>query len=184
MSEIPEKYQWLNEVHGLPNTIKYALKEYGVKEIAGAGSTETILAWRDELNAAGANVTGFSNDDIPWCGLFAAIIVYRRVRDAFEVVRNPLWARNWSNYGEKADTPSLGDILVFSRGSGGHVGFYIAEDDHCYHVLAGNQSNKVCILRLEKERLIAARTPAYKIRPKGAKPYFMDADGNVSTDEA
>lgn len=184
MAELPNKYKWLNDLKGLPNTIKYALNEFGVAEVVGKGSNRTIISWRDELNQAGAKVTGYSDDDIPWCGLFVAIVTYRRLKKADEVVKDPLWARNWTKYGVKSPEPSLGDVLVFSRGNSGHVGFYVAEDDEAYHVLGGNQSNKVCITRIAKDRLIACRRPPYVVNPKAMKPYKVSSSGSLSTDES
>lgn len=181
---LPEKYQWLSAVKGLPLTIKLGLQELGVKEVVGKGSNKTIIGWRDELNLAGSPIMGFSDDDIPWCGLFAAVIVYRRQKNAEEVVESPLWARNWMKYGRQSFRPGLGDILVFSRGSGGHVGFYIAEDATAYHVLGGNQSNKVSIVRISKNRLLAARRPTYRVQPRGARPYIVASTGSLSIDES
>lgn len=181
---LPPQYQWLTLLRGLPNTVKEALKLYGVQEVVGRESNKTIIGWRDELNQAGVKITGYSDDDIPWCGLFAAIIAYRRLKKPEEVVKDPLWARNWSKYGRKADRPMLGDILVFERGSGGHVGFYVAEDKAAYHVLGGNQSNRVSIARVAKNRLMAARRPPYLTVPKAAQPYHVAASGALSTNEA
>lgn len=181
---LPSQYQWLTSLRGLPNTIRFALAEYGTAEAVGKGSNKTIIAWRDELNQVGAKVSGFSDDDIPWCGLFAAIIAYRRLKNANEVVKSPLWARNWAKYGIKSPQAGLGDILVFSRGSGGHVGFYVGEDSTCYHVLGGNQSNKVCITRVQKSRLLAARRPPYVVQPRATKAYRLAPSGAVSTNEA
>lgn len=181
---LPTEYQWLPKLRGLPNTIKLALAEFGVAEVVGRGSNKTIIAWRDELNQAGVKVAGYSDDDIAWCGLFAAIICYRRLKNAAEVVKEPLWARNWAKYGVKSPTPGLGDVLVFSRGNGGHVGFYVGEDSSCFHVLGGNQSNKVSIARVLKSRLITARRPPYVTQPMAAKPYRLASGGTISTNEA
>ena len=184
----PEKYQWLRSVRGLPLTVKLGLRELGVAEIVGKGSNRTIIGWRDELNGATTNgkpiVVGFSDDDIPWCGLFAAIIAYRRLKNISEVPASPLWARNWTRYGIKSPQASLGDVLVFSRGSGGHVGFYIAEDATAYHVLGGNQGDRVSIARIAKSRLLAARRPPYKVKPNGVRPFEVAASGKLSVDES
>lgn len=186
--KLPEKYQWITKLRGLPLTIKLGLAEYGTAEVVGKGSNRTIIRWRDELNGASPAgkplVVGFSDDDIPWCGLFVAIIAYRRQKRIEEVVNSPLWARNWTKYGQKSALPSLGDVLVFSRGSGGHVGFYIAEDATAYHVLGGNQSNAVTITRIAKDRLLTTRRPPYQISPSAMKPYHLTASGKLSTDEA
>ena len=181
---LPAEYSWLEKLKGLPNNIKVALSLYGTAEIIGKGSNATILSWRDELNQAGVKVTGYSDDDIPWCGLFVAYCTLKRVNKAEEVVKEPLWARNWAKYGIKANEAALGDVLVFVRNGGGHVGFYVAEDKSTFHVLGGNQSNKVCITRIAKDRCIAVRRPAYQVAPASVKPYFLASNGAVSTNEA
>lgn len=177
-------YQWLDKIKILPKNISIGLNSIGVHEVIGKGSNKTIMSWRDELNQAGVKISGYSDDDIPWCGLFAAIVSYRRMKVASEVVKDPLWARNWAKYGIKSPQASLGDVLVFSRNSGGHVGFYIAEDESAYHVLGGNQSNKVSITRVAKDRCIAVRRPPYKVVPVSVKPYLVKAAGSLSSNEA
>lgn len=185
---LPTQYQWLTDLKGLPNTIKFALKEFGVQEVIGKGSNKTILTWRDELNGAAPAgkpiISGFSDDDIPWCGLFAAIVAYRRLKKVNEVVKDPLWARNWSKYGRVSPVASLGDVLVFVRNGGGHVGFYVGEDKTSYHVLGGNQSNKVCFTRILKSRCIAVRRPPYMTLPQAVQRYYLEPTGSVSANEA
>lgn len=185
---LPSQYQWLTELSGLPNTIKLALAEYGVKEVVGKGSTRTIIDWRDELNGAAPAgkpiVAGYGDDDIPWCGLFAAIICYRRKQDIGEVVKDPLWARNWAKYGKVSPIASLGDVLVFVRNGGGHVGFYIGEDKAYYHVLGGNQSNMVCFTRILKSRCVAVRRPPYVTLPQAVQRYYLAPTGAVSENES
>jgi uncharacterized protein (TIGR02594 family) len=188
MTPLPAQYQWLHKVKGLPRTIAECIKLHGVQEVVGRGSNATIIGWRDELNGATTNgkpiVSGFSDDDIPWCGLFAAIIAYRRMKRIEEVVKAPLWARNWLKYGQRHTEAALGDVLVFERGKGGHVGFYVGEDKTTYHVFGGNQSNRVSIARLAKNRLLGIRRPIYMVVPKGVKPFHLAATGSISTNEA
>jgi uncharacterized protein (TIGR02594 family) len=184
MTPLPPQYQWLHKVNGLPRTIAECIKLHGVQEVVGKGSNKTIIGWRDELNQAGAKISGYSDDDIAWCGLFSAIVAYRRMNRAEEVVKDPLWARNWLKYGTKSKTAMLGDVLVFSRGNGGHVGFYVAEDNACYHVFGGNQSNRVSITRIAKNRLLGVRSPQYATIPKGVKQYRVAPSGSISTNEA
>ena len=181
---IPSKYNWLNEIKDLPKIVSTGLKLIGVQEVVGKGSDATIMSWRDTLNIRGVKITGYSDDDIPWCGLFVAFLAFLRLSDPSEVVSSPLWARNWLKYGVKAKAAMLGDILVFERGSGGHVGVYIAEDKSHYHVLGGNQGNKVSIVRIEKARLLGARRPKYKDQPASVKQYIVKASGETSTNEA
>lgn len=178
---LPKGYEWLGTVGTLPKTIQEGLKLIGTAEVVGKGSNKTIIGWRDELNQAGVAITGYSDDDIPWCGLFAAIVAERSGKKG---VASPLWARNWAKFGAGVNEAALGDILVFVRDGGGHVGFYVAEDATAYHVLGGNQSNKVSITRILKNRCIAKRRPIYSAKPASVKPYVVKATGALSKNEA
>jgi uncharacterized protein (TIGR02594 family) len=184
---IPKGYEWLSTVGQLPRTITEALKLFGTHEVVGKGSNKTIMQWRDELNAvAGVNpnstkIAGYSDDDIPWCGLFAAIVTFRAGK---KVVEGPLWAQNWKNFGVKSPDPALGDVLVFKRPSGGHVGFYVGEDATAYFCLGGNQSNSVTITRIAKDRCIAVRRPVYNVTPPSVKPRILKGGGELSKNEA
>ena len=183
----PPGYAWLADLGQLPRTISEGLALLGTAETVGKGSNRTILSWRDELNqAAGVNpnaqpVAGYSDDDIPWCGLFAAIVTLRAGK---AVVAAPLWARNWAQFGQGGFAAGLGDVLVFSRNGGGHVGFYVAEDATAYHVLGGNQGNRVSITRVARDRCIAARRPVYTQQPTSVRPYRVAASGALSRNEA
>jgi hypothetical protein len=46
-------------------------------------------------------------------------------------------------------------VLIFERGSGGHVGFAVGQDEKHFYVLGGNQSDAVTIARIAKSRLLA-----------------------------
>lgn len=175
--KFPKNYEWLGEVGALPKITQEALKLFGTFETPGAADNPVIMGWAKEL---GLNKT-YSADSIPWCGLFMAIVAKRSGR---EPVEGPLWARNWANFGVYADHASLGDILVFRRAAGGHVGTYICEDDLHYYTLGGNQSDAVTIAKIEKSRCIAVVRPVYKNRPASAKPYRRSLAGKVSTNEA
>ena len=179
--QFPVGYAWLGTLGQLPKTITEGLALIGTAEIVGKGSNRTILSWRDELNQAGVAITGYSDDDIPWCGLFAAIVAQRAGKS---VPANPLWARNWATFGFGGYQAGLGDVLVFVRNGGGHVGFYVAEDDTAYHVLGGNQDNRVSITRVAKERCVATRRPNYSVKPDSVKPCRVAASGTLSRNEA
>lgn len=181
--KLPKNYQWLNEIGVLPRTIQEGLSLLGTTEVPGKANSAEIMSWKDELIKAGVTIKGFTGDSVPWCGLFAAIVALRRVGKASEVVQDPLWALNWAHYGVPSKTPSLGDVLAFSRPSGGHVGFYIGEDDDCYHVLGGNQSDQVGFTRILKGRLRAARSPRFFSKPITAIPFKLSSVGAVSTNE-
>jgi uncharacterized protein (TIGR02594 family) len=176
----PKGYEWLGKIGALPRTIQVGISMIGTAEIVGRGSNRTIIGWRDTLNIAGYTITGYSDDDIPWCGLFAAYVAYKAGKTP---VASPLWARNWMKFGEPTSTASLGDILVFVRNGGGHVGFYVGEDVTAYHVLGGNQGNRVSIARVAKDRCIGARRPAYNNKPASVKPYHISNGGALSRNE-
>lgn len=173
----PLGYEWLARIQP-PRIIEEALKLYGVREVPGPVNAPEIMGWARLLGLE----REYKADAVPWCGLFAAIVVKRA---GWTHVIDPLWARNWAKFGKLSTTPGLGDVLVFVREGGGHVGFYIGEDLTAYHVLGGNQGDKVSIVRIAKGRLIAARRPDWKVlQPPSVKPYHLSASGAVSRNEA
>ncbi len=174
---IPKRYQWIETLPELPKMVQQAIQLYGITEIPGARSNKIIMDWSKEVNLQDTYV----NDDTPWCGLFMAVVVKRSGR---EPVKSPLWARSWAKWGVGVPSPELGDIVVFSRNGGGHVGLYVGEDSHAYHILGGNQKNMVNITRLAKARAIAFRRPAYKNQPASVKKYFLSSEGEISNNEA
>jgi len=95
----------------------------------------------------------------PWCGDFVETCIRMGLPDepllgALGV--NPYRARNWLLFGQDTK-PFLGAVLIFERGSGGHVGFALGQDDTHFFVLGGNQSDAVTIARIAKSRLLGAR---------------------------
>ena len=98
----------------------------------------------------------------PWCGDFVETCIRMALPDEpllGALGTNPYWARHWLLFGREVQ-PITGAVLVFSRGSGGHVGFAIGQDDAHFYVLGGNQSDGVTIARITKSRLLGARWPA------------------------
>lgn len=57
-------------------------------------------------------------------------------------------------------------IPHLTRSGGGHVAFAVGEDATHFHVLGGNQGARVSIMRIEKARLAACRTPIGWTGPK------------------
>ncbi len=173
----PRNYEWLGKIGLLPVMITEALKEYGTTETPGTGNNKKIMAWAKELGLT--NI--YSADAVPWCGLFIDLIAKRAKKAR---IKNPLWALNWKNFGVDPGQPGLGDVLVFTRDGGGHVGLYIAEDKECYHVLGGNQNNCVSITRIYKKRLFAVRRSKVLFRhAPSVKPYIVATTGKIGTSE-
>lgn len=177
---IPSAYAWLNNVEELPHNISEGLKLYGVKEKAGDADNPVILGWADEIGEAAIGWK-YLHDSTPWCGLFAAVVVHRTGKPLPE---GPLYARNWKKFGIPAVKAALGDVLVFVRPGGGHVGFYIGEDEQHYCVLGGNQGDAVSFAWIDKGRCISARRPPYNNQPLSAKPYQLARSGEISRNEA
>lgn len=174
--KIPKAYQWLT-LEEAPRHLLKALELYGVTETVGSKHNPVIMGWAKELGLEKV----YTADEIPWCGLFAAIIMHRAGRP---VVEGPLWALNWNKFGVKVDKPMLGDVLTFSRNGGGHVGLYVGEDKSAYHVLGGNQGNQVSVTRIAKSRLSQARRPQYNSQPLNIREVILANNGILSTNEA
>lgn len=174
---LPTKYMWLESIDQLPRTIVEALKLYGTKETVGDGNNPTILGWAQEVGLGNQ----YRQDSVPWCGLFADLVVKRAGKDP---VQSPLWALSWKSFGTAVTQPGLGDILVFQRPGGGHVGFYVAETATTYCVLGGNQGDAVSIIEVAKNRCVGHQRPNYTNQPSSVKPYYMSSSGHVSTNEA
>lgn len=169
-------YEWLKSEPG-PKVILEAMKLLGTKETTGDGDNPVILEWAKELD-----LKAYVHDSIAWCGLFAGIVIKRA---GFIPVSTPLWARAWAGFGSQQPEAMLGDILVFARESGGHVGFYVGEDKDCYHVLGGNQGDQVKIARIARNRCIAVRRCPWKVsQPENVRKIQIAASGAISTNEA
>jgi uncharacterized protein (TIGR02594 family) len=179
---LEQKYQWLLNEPG-PAMIKNALALFDTIEKPGTSNNPVIISWAKEI---GGNVTNiYKADEIPWCGLFIGVVAKRSAK---QLVKDPLWALNWGNFGKHVDVAMLGDVLVFIRKTSegktaGHVGLYVGEDQTCYHVLGGNQSDKVCITRIEKKRLYASRRPNYNVQPANVRKIVLTNSGQVSNNE-
>ncbi|MFN8828837.1 MAG: TIGR02594 family protein [Labrys sp. (in: a-proteobacteria)] len=177
MRELPKAYAWLNDEPG-PRILREALALHGVKEVVGTGSNPLILGWAKECGLDDV----YRSDATAWCGLFLAVIAKRA---GWSVPDSPLWALNWGTFGTKSDQPMLGDVLTFSRQSGGHVGLYVGEDASHFHVLGGNQGDQVSIVRIARVRMKAARRSPWRVKqPDNVRPVTLNATGApVSTNE-
>lgn len=170
-------YDWLKK-ETAPRILVQAVKQFGVKEFVGKEHNPVILAWAKNLGLERI----YTNDEIPWCGLFVAECCRAA---GLEVVERPLWALNWAKYGTPVTEPMLGDVLTFKRNGGGHVGIYVGEDNTHYHVLGGNQNNSVSVSRIAKNRLYKARRTAWKIaQPTNVRKVQLEPKGVITTNEA
>lgn len=162
-----------------PRMIREALALYGTTEAKGNTNNSVIVGWAKETNTKEDD--WYNADSIPWCGLFMAVVAQRSER---EVVKQPLRALSWATFGTKVDSAVLGDVLVFKRSGGGHVGLYVGESVDSYFVLGGNQSDMVNITRIAKSRLYSINRPIYKAMPESCKKYYYTNQGALSSNEA
>lgn len=164
----------------LPRHLEIAISFIGVKEFDGKPNNPKIIEWGLEL---GLNDI-YKEDSTAWCGLFFAIVCKRAKRelpqfkDPYDYLRALKYVGIWQN----TPRPAVGDVLVFQRPSGGHIGFYVAESKTTYYVLGGNQNNSVNITEILKSRCVATRRPLYN----SYVPFrvILDSTGNISTNEA
>lgn len=166
-----------------PAWLLAARKKMGLRETPGPANNPTIMGW---AKALGMKVLGivYNADSVPWCGLFVAQCLREGGID-LGAMKVGVRAKAWAEWGTAMDPSWLvpGAILVFDREGGGHVAFYVGEDGTHYHVLGGNQSDSVNIMRLAKSRCIARRWP--KGAPVMGKPVQLSAAGApVSRNEA
>lgn len=173
---LPKQYSWLLSEPG-PKMIQEFLKVYGITEMPGEADNQVILQWAKETGLERV----YKHDATAWCGLAMAVIAKRASK---ELPPNPLWALNWALFGNKvSDGAKLGDILVFKRAGGGHVGLYIGEDDECYHVGGGNQSDTTNIIRKPKHRVYAIRRPIYINQPANVRKVILNGQGVIDNIE-
>lgn len=179
---LPKKYQWLNEIGILPKLIAEGLKYYGIKEITGEKNNPEILKMAEALGVEKI----YTNDEISWCAVFICYLCLQTGKPMpfkeYEILRAASFTK-WGNPVVRG-SEQFGDILVFTRPGGGHVGLLIAESKDTFHVLGGNQSNAVTITEISKYRLSAARRYYATKAPESVKMYILDSSGKVSTNEA
>jgi uncharacterized protein (TIGR02594 family) len=169
-------YSWLQQEPG-PKMLLEALKLYGVTEVPGTGDNPQILAWAREIGQASV----YNHDSIAWCGLFMATLAHRAGK-SFDF--NPLWALNWQKFGTPQKQAMLGDVLTFTRDGGGHVALYVGEDRDAYHILGGNQGDRVSIVRKLKTSLHSISRPPYNEQPSNVRKIILAPNGGLSVNEA
>lgn len=144
-----------------PTTIPitpYALARrfIGVHELAGQANAPLILAML-QLDDAWP-----ISDEVPWCSAFVNAIAW-----ALDASRTrSLAARSWLHAGQSVTLQEARpgwDIVVLSRGSGGHVGFLHSQDVETVTLLGGNQSNSVSLGTFPKSRVLGVR----RLQPVG-----------------
>ena len=103
---------------------------------------------RQELKA----YTGVDPVRTEWCAAFVNAVLDESGIPSNSDHTYPYLARSFLEWGVAVDQPKSGDLVIFPRGSQGwqgHVGFFVSEIEIdgvlYYHILGGNQNNKVSI---------------------------------------
>jgi len=139
---------------GVPPWLEHAYELIGTKEVSGGKDNPTIVGWAKAVSDKFPDLRGYvgwyDHDSIPWCGLFVA---YCMATSGFKPPQQALGAKNWFyewQDGARLSGPALGAVMVKTRSGGGHVTFYVGEDDTYYYCLGGNQSDQVNVARILK----------------------------------
>lgn len=128
---------------------------------------------------------------LPWCGDLVETPIVLTL-PAEPMFANPYYALNWQKFGVAVPEGMvpLGAIITFERRNskgklvGGHVGFVVGHDATHYHVLGGNQSNRISIARIAKKRQEGSlRWPLTYAPPTESLP-MTTIDATITTNEA
>lgn len=149
-------HKFLQRVSATPKTdfpwLQIALGEVGAKEFPGNSDNPRIVEY---LHSTNLSAPAKDNDETYWCSAFVNWCVERSGYEGTDSA----WARSWLNWGKAIKKPHKGCIVVFKRGSGGHVGFFMGEKEKKIRVLGGNQSDEVNISLYSKSDFLGYRVP-------------------------
>ncbi len=138
--QVKEQFPWM----------EHALAERGTAELAGPGSAARVLEYLRTTTLPAAMA---SNDETPWCSAFVNwCMIEAGVKGTGSAA-----ARSWLSWGEPIDEPVRGCVTVLSRGTGGHVGFYLRTVGDKLHLLGGNQGDAVRVAGYDRSRLLGFR---------------------------
>jgi uncharacterized protein (TIGR02594 family) len=136
-----------------PPWLIIADRELGVHETPGPQATHRIVEYAEHTTLKA------TSDEIPRCSSFVNFCIdlagYKGTHNAA--------ARSWSTSASPTNF-RYGAIAVLSRrdpSSGmGHVGFAVFRNGNTIALLAGNQSDQVCVHTMTTDRLLTLRWPA------------------------
>lgn len=133
--------------------LKMASSQLGVKEVAGDVDEKTIVQYSHDIGLMWIN-----DDETPWCAIFVWWVLMKCGLSYKADAR----AVSLAEYGTKTTTPQTGDLVVFVRKGGHHVGFFLGYVDNGSRisVLGGNQGNQVSIAKYSLENILCFRRPS------------------------
>jgi uncharacterized protein (TIGR02594 family) len=156
-----------------PAWLLAARAKLGTREIPGRTHNNALISFLN--TAARWNGVRWVDDEMAWCGGFVAACL---VQAGVEPVKLAARAKSWATWGWllRADRLAPGAIMVFGRGGGGHVGFYVGRDATHYHILGGNQGDAVSVTRIARNRLVEGGSRWPKGLPVTGRPITMAAN--------
>lgn len=182
------KYDFLEPIkEDLPKLVRKGLEFLGLKEIPGQGYNPIIRSWANDLGIQGI----YKNDDESWCAVFISWLCWFWKKPMVGTQYFLIRAASYLKWGIAVplEEACLGDICVFKRPGGNHVGILIAVTKvngkiTTLHILGGNQSNAVTITEIAAERCIGVRRFYATAKPVAAIQYVVDSSGKLSANEA
>lgn len=156
--------------------VQLGLKKQGLVE-TGSTKAELVKFLKSDGKTLGDPAK------LPWCGDFVETCIAVTIPTE-PLPTNPYWARNWLKFGQEID-PTFGAVIVFSRGSSGHVAFLLGEtlDGKNWVILGGNQSNRISVTAKAKKNTLGTRWPRFVDLPKIDLPR-MNKSGKLSVNES
>jgi uncharacterized protein (TIGR02594 family) len=130
-------------------TYKKSVKVTKIVEHQGSGSSLLDKA----ESYLGTNPTGWSR---LWCARFIAVVAPDVASRLKRMGGNPNWARDYARLPGARHHGEAGDIVVLSRGKGGHIGFVKGFDSRGNPiVISGNHNRRVGEGVYSKARVLA-----------------------------
>lgn len=140
-------------VPALPPWLEVAIRERGVHETPGPGTTSRIVEY-DSATSLGAK-----SDEVPWCAAFVGWCLREVGIEGTGSAR----ARSYLQWGRPLTEPQVGAVCVLERGDPalgqGHVFFWMDEHHGLVYGWGGNQGDRVGLMGFTAERVLGYRWP-------------------------
>ncbi len=169
-----------------PLWVVEGMKWIGTTEAQGAADNPVILEWAQE--EGGEIATDYKHDSIPWCSLYANMILKKVGLKGTET----LWALDWNEWGVKLEGPAVGAFAPMKRITpegtvAGHIVVVVGRDKSGSLLgLGGNQDDAVNIRSVPLARPLSFRWPIGVGLPRlvGFEELpVLNSDGQVATRE-
>jgi uncharacterized protein (TIGR02594 family) len=169
-----------------PLWVAEGMKWIGTEEAPGAADNPVILEWAQE--EGGEIAKDYKHDSIPWCSLYANMILKKVGLKGTET----LWALDWNEWGVKLSGPAVGAFAPMKRITSdgkiaGHIVVVVGRDKSGLLLgLGGNQDDAVNIRSVQPARPLSFRWPNGVDLPKRVgfdELPVLSSDGQVAAKE-